>query len=300
MSSLADNQLQSFSRHLSVERRYSPHTVRAYVDDLRAYIDHLSYLYGLSDAGLAESFHVRSWLSSLTEQGLGARTINRKLSSLRSFYTHGRRVGSFATNPAASVRSLKVSRRLPSQVEKGSLEGLLENGPFPEGLRGATERLILEILYQTGVRVSELLAIRPEHVQPSTRSLRVLGKGNKERLIPLGAEMLRGIDDYLKTKASENGGVTEGYLVETAAGRRMHPRQAYGIVRRYLSMVTSADRRGPHALRHSFATHLADNGAELNAVKELLGHSSLAATQVYTHNSIGRLLEAYRKAHPRG
>ena len=206
----------------------------------------------------------------------------------------------FAANPAASVRSLKVSRRLPSQVEKGSLEGLFEHGPFPEGLRGATERLILEILYQTGVRVSELLAIRPEHVQPSTRSLRVLGKGNKERLIPLGTGMLQGIEDYLKVKASEGGGVTEGYLVETAAGRRMHPRQAYGIVRRYLSLVTSAESRGPHALRHSFATHLTENGAELNAVKELLGHSSLAATQVYTHNSIGRLLEAYRKAHPRG
>jgi integrase/recombinase XerC len=155
-------------------------------------------------------------------------------------------------------------------------------------------------LYQTGVRVSELLSIRPEDIHPSACTLKVLGKGGKERIIPLDASMVRRIEAYLKEKRREAGAATEGYLLESPSGRRMQSRQAYEIVRRYLSMVTTADRRGPHVLRHSFATHLTDGGAELNAVKELLGHSSLAATQVYTHNSIGRLLEAYRKAHPKG
>lgn len=300
MSSPTDVQLQAFSSHLAHERRYSPHTVRAYMDDLRDFTDYLSIQYGLADAARAEAFHVRSWLSSLAEAGISPRSINRKLSSLRSFYLHGRRTGVFEANPVSAVKALKVSRRLPSFVEKEQLDLLFRQVDFPEGLRGDTERLMLELLYQTGVRVSELLSIRPRDVHPESRSLKVLGKGNKERVIPLGDPMLERIAGYLARKVREGGGVTEGYLLETSAGRRMNARQAYAIVRGYLSMVTTSERKGPHALRHSFATHLADNGAELNAVKELLGHSSLAATQVYTHNSIGRLLEVYRKAHPKG
>jgi integrase/recombinase XerC len=300
MPSPIDIQLQAFHSHLAHERRYSVHTVRAYMDDLRDFTDYLLSQYELSDASCVEAFHVRSWLSSLAEAGISPRSINRKLSSLRSFYVHGRRTGVFRSNPVSALKALKVSRRLPSFVEKEQLDRLFRQVAFPEGLQGDTERLILELLYQTGVRVSELLSIRPEDVHPESRALKVLGKGNKERIIPLGDPMLGRIAGYLKRKEREGAGATEGYLLETSAGRRMNPRQAYAIVRGYLSRVTTSESKGPHALRHSFATHLADNGAELNAVKELLGHSSLAATQVYTHNSIGRLLEAYRKAHPKG
>ena len=295
-----DIQLRAFVVHLALERRYSDHTVRAYGDDLRAFQDYLNSQYGLSDAALVEPYHVRSWLSTLAEGGLSPRSINRKLSTLRSFYAHGRRVGVFVSNPATGVKALKVSKRLPSFVEKEQMEALFSRVVFPEGLRGDTERLMLELLYQTGVRVSELLSIRPSDVNPSGRTLKVLGKGGKERIIPLDDRMVARITGYLSRKAGEAGVPSEGFLLETPSGRRMQSRQAYEVVRRYLSLVTTVERRGPHALRHSFATHLTDGGAELNAVKELLGHSSLAATQVYTHNSIGRLLDAYRKAHPKG
>ena len=300
MHSTTDIQLQSFVDHLALERRYSAHTVRAYGDDLRAFLDYLNSQYGVSDAAGVEAYHVRSWLSSLAEGGLSPRSINRKLSTLRSFYAHGRRVGVFGSNPATGVRALKVSKRLPSFVEKDQMEALFSRVAFPEGLRGDTERLMLELLYQTGVRVSELLSIRPADVNTAGRSLKVLGKGGKERIIPLDDRMVERIAGYLNRKSGEAGLPTEGFLMESPSGRRMQSRQAYEVVRRYLSMVTTAERKGPHVLRHSFATHLTDGGAELNAVKELLGHSSLAATQVYTHNSIGRLLEAYRKAHPKG
>lgn len=295
-----DQRIKAFAGHLAHERRYSPHTVRAYVDDLRSFLDYLSAQYGVDAPADVETYHVRSWLSSLAESGLSPRSINRKLSTLRSFYDHGRRVGDFGSNPATSVKSMKVSRRLPSFVERENMELLFSRADFTDDLRGDTERLMLELLYQTGVRVSELLSIRPEDVNRAGRSLKVLGKGGKERIIPLAPCMLDRIESHLGRKASEGGGASEGYLLETPAGRRMQSRHAYGIVRRHLSTVTTAERKGPHVLRHSFATHLTDAGAELNAVKELLGHASLAATQVYTHNSIGRLLEAYRKAHPKG
>jgi integrase/recombinase XerC len=300
MQSKADIQLRTFADHLALERRYSAHTVRAYVDDLHAFLGYLSSQYDLSDAAEAATHHVRSWLSSLAESGLTPRSINRKLSTLRSFYVHGRRVGDFRSNPASSVKSLKVSKRLPSYVEKDQMERLFDGFSPQADLRGDTERLMLELLYQTGVRVSELLSIRPEDVHRAGSTLKVLGKGGKERVIPLGPQMLERIQAYLTRKREEEGVNTEGFLLETPDGRRMQSRQAYEIVRRHLSTVTTAERKGPHVLRHSFATHLTDGGAELNAVKELLGHSSLAATQVYTHNSIGRLLEAYRKAHPKG
>lgn len=237
-------------------------------------------------------------MADLSTRGLKARSVNRKLSCVRSFYSHGRRVGVFLTDPCRDVRLLKVPKRLPVYVEESGMRMLLEDLPFPEGSRGDTERIILEVLYGTGMRISELLQLRVRDIDVRASSLRVMGKGGKERVIPLGPALLERLREHIARKASPGAG--EGWLVEKEGGGAMHPRTAYGIVRRYLSLVTTSEKRGPHVLRHSFATHLTDRGADLGAVRELLGHSSLAATQVYTHNSIAKLLETHRKAHPKG
>ena len=237
-------------------------------------------------------------MADLSSRGLKARSVNRKLSCLRSFYGHGRRSGVFASDPCRDLRLLKVPRRLPVQVEESGMRMLMEEVAFPDGFEGSTERLIVEMLYGTGMRISELLQLRDSDIDIRSSSVRVWGKGGKERVIPLAPRLLDRIREHLGIRAAASGG--QGYLVEKPGGGSMHPRTAYGIVRRYLSLVTTSEKRGPHVLRHSFATHLTNRGADLGAVRELLGHSSLAATQIYTHNSISKLLEAHRKAHPKG
>jgi integrase/recombinase XerC len=234
----------------------------------------------------------------MSSRGLKARSVNRKLSCIRSFYGHGRRSGVFASDPCRDLRLLKVPRRLPVHVEESGMRVLMEEVAFPDGFEGSTERIIVEMLYGTGMRISELLQLRDSDIDFRSSNVRVSGKGGKERVIPLGPKLLDRIREHLGMRAAAGEG--KGYLVEKPGGGPLHPRTAYGIVRRYLSLVTTSEKRGPHVLRHSFATHLTDRGADLGAVRELLGHSSLAATQIYTHNSISKLLEAHRKAHPKG
>jgi integrase/recombinase XerC len=292
--------VQMFIEYLQYEKRYSAHTILAYGEDLSQFSRYLQSTYEKADPLQAAALHIRSWMAGLAEEGVKPRSINRKLSCLRSFYTYGRRKGLISVNPAAGIRVLRTPKRLPSFVEERQMRMLMEDIPFPAGPEGALHRLIIDLLYQTGMRVSELLQIRPEDMGNGNGTLRVLGKGKKERIIPLSEGMLTDIRSYLTEKDREQGGRTEGFILETKEGRRMSARQVYAIVKRYLSQVTTAEKKSPHVLRHSFATHLTNHGADLNAVKELLGHSSLAATQVYTHNSIDKLREAHRKAHPKG
>ena len=177
---------------------------------------------------------------------------------------------------------------------------LLQHVEFPDDFNGKTERLIIDILYQTGIRVSELVNIRMHHFDRTLKSLKVLGKGNKERIIPVGSELSASVSGYVQEKEKNRESSREGYLLENEKGKKLYSRQVYNIVKKYLSLVTTAEKKSPHVLRHSFATHLTNRGADLNAVKELLGHSSLAATQVYTHNSIEKLRDIHKKAHPKG
>lgn len=288
----------AFIAHLRFEKRYSRHTLIAYEEDLRQFLEYLTQQYEMPDALQAKPLHIRSWLADLSVRGLKARSVNRKLSCVRSFFAYVRRSGALSRDPCRDIRLLKVPRRLPVQVEERGMRTLLEDLTFPEGLTGSTERTILEVLYGAGLRISELLQLQERDLDFRTATLRVMGKGGKERVIPLGPPLVARLRAHLELQAS--AGLPAGFVIQPAAGGQMHPRTAYAIVRRYLSLVTTSEKRGPHVLRHSFATHLTDRGADIGAVRELLGHSSLAATQIYTHNSIARLLEAHRKAHPKG
>ncbi len=294
------NILQSFIDYLRFEKRYSDHTVKAYTDDLNQFFTYCSIQYELTDLQLVTTTILRSWMASLAEIELNPRSINRKLSSIRSFYAYGRRTGIFKKNPATSIQVLKTAKRLPSYIEEKQMNDLFQHIEFTDNWNGYTERLILEILYQTGIRVSELVNIRENHISHSLHSLKVLGKGNKERIIPLGSSLLEKVEGYNQRKRQFPERESEGFLLENEKGRKLNTRHVYSIVRRNLTLVTTAEKKSPHVMRHSFATHLTNHGADLNAVKELLGHSSLAATQIYTHNSIEKLRDIHKKAHPKG
>lgn len=248
---------------------------------------------GIPDVQIKPVF-IRSWLVSLKEQELTAKTLNRKLSSLRSYFRFLLKKKHIAHNPLLQVSAPKISRRLPVFVEQQDMATLLNHVEFPPGREGRMHHLILMVFYHTGVRLSELIHLKAADVDHRRMALKVLGKGNKERIIPLTPALAEGVKQYLEEFPPENE-----YLFHKEDGKKLYPAYVYKLVKTYLSGVTTIKKKSPHVLRHSFATHLSNNGAELNAIKELLGHASLAATQVYTHNSIEKLKEIHAKAHPK-
>ena len=243
---------------------------------------------------------IRSWMASLTLQNIQPRSINRKVSSLKSFFKYCLIQELIQVNPTKSIQVLKTKKRLPSYVEQDQMDTLLQSTQFPDSFEGRTDYLSISLLYQTGIRVSELVNLKISQIDRSAKQLKVLGKGNKERIIPLNPEMLKRIEDYTTERKILFADNTTVNLLVNAKGLPTNARKLYDVVKKYLSLITTSEKKSPHVLRHSFATHLTGNGAELNAVKELLGHSSLAATQVYTHNSIERLRDIHKKAHPKG
>lgn len=290
---------QSFINHLQYEKRFSPHTVMAYQNDLLQFEQFLS---GMQVTNVLETTHldIRNWMVSLMQDGISPRSINRKISVLKSFVKFCLRQGLMHKNPMLKVQTPKVSKRLPVFVEKSGTERLLHNILFPEGYEGVLHRTIIELLYGTGMRKSELIQLKVTDIDSYQSQIRVLGKGQKERVIPVHPELLNSLKKYIEQRSTlENvDGVTT--LFVTLKGQPLSPRGVYSIIKRYLDLVTTIDKRSPHVLRHTFATHLMNNGADINAVKELLGHSSLAATQVYTHNTIDKLKNIHKQAHPRG
>ena len=292
--------LTGFFNHLKFEKRYSAHTLRAYADDLRAF--HEFALMQFEVRGPAEFTPqiIRSWMASLSVQKIQPRSINRKISSLKSFFKYCMVQGVISTNPTKSIQVLKTKKRLPSYIEQEQMEILLGSTYFPHDFEGLTEYLVISLLYETGIRVSELTNLKISQIDNAAMQLKVLGKGNKERVIPINKNMIDRISLYMKERLSLFPADPVVFLFVNSKNIQLTSRKIYSIVKKYLSLVTTADRKSPHVLRHSFATHLTNNGAELNAVKELLGHSSLASTQVYTHNSIERLRDIHKKAHPKG
>lgn len=291
--------IQPFINYLKFEKRYSAHTIQAYEADLLSFFDFIDVEMGGMVLREISPPVIRSWLASLKEGGLSSRSVNRKISSLRSFYKYELRSGAVEQSPMTAITSPKASKRLPVFVEQKDMAVLLDEIRFPDTWEGWTDRLILAIFYHTGMRLAELMNLREGQVDGSKRVLKVLGKGNKERVIPVSPVLVEGIQVYMRKKRAELEAPDKEYLLVTGKGRRLYPKYMYRSVRKYLAQVTTIEKKSPHVLRHTFATHLMNEGAELNSVKELLGHSSLASTQVYTHNTIEKLKDVYKKAHPK-
>lgn len=290
--------LERFNNYLRYEKRFSAHTVTAYMKDLQQFE---AFMLKQGQEFSKVSHHdVRSWLVELMDAKSQPKTITRKLSTLRSFYKFLQREQMVEDNPVLQVQSPKIPKKLPVVIEESKMNTLLDSEHlFPQDFTGLRDRLILEILFGTGVRLSELIAIKHSDINHYEQYFRILGKRNKERLVPVNATLMKLVSRYIKEKKEAPFEVSSAPLIVTDTGRAATPAFIYKIVKKYLSHISTNQKRSPHVLRHSFATSLLNNGADLNAIKELLGHASLAATQVYTHNSVEKLKLIYRQAHPR-
>tara|TARA_B100000900_G_scaffold375540_1_gene357720 strand:- start:464 stop:1342 length:879 start_codon:yes stop_codon:yes gene_type:complete len=289
--------LDEFLQYLQLEKRYSAHTVKAYQIDLTQFQDYLEKNY---ECVLQKAKHlmVRSWLAQMLDYGISPRSVNRKITALKSFYKFLLKVEKIKEDPTIKVVPPKMSKKLPAFVEEGQMRKLLDELDFADGYAGVRDKLMIELFYSTGIRQAELINLKIKDIDLSRNVIKVLGKRNKERLIPLTIELRQKIDVYLKLRA-ELPIKDSSYLLLTNKGKKLYPTLVYRQVNYYLSQVTSLDKKSPHVLRHTFATHMLNNGADLNAIKELLGHANLSATQVYTHNTIDKLKKVYNQAHPR-
>ena len=288
--------MDRYLEHLAFEKRSSAHTVAAYRRDLGQFMDFLGRRGGLPE--VATPVQVRSWMMERMEQGDSARTVNRKLSALRGFYRFARTIGACEKDPTALTDPPKTARRLPEFLEQAPMARLLTGGGAADQPIEPVYALVIALFYGTGMRLAELLGLSLADVDLRRSTVRVLGKRNKERLIPLSESLVQALQTYLEQR-SQLAPTTEKLLVGEH-GLPLARRTVQRRVAAYLAQVTSQGKRSPHVLRHTFATHMLNNGADLNAVKELLGHAGLAATQVYTHNTVARLKQVHAQAHPRG
>lgn len=292
---------QDFIDYLRYEKRVSPHTVTAYERDLSQFFSFLQEKLEVNQLSDVHTEDIRAWIISLLEdESLQAKSVNRKISAVRAFYRYKLKIKELTTNPTLSIHAPKIPKKLPQYVDVKDMEHLFSDIPFEDSFEGVRDRTILELFYATGMRLSELLNIKTQDIHLQDNTVKVLGKRNKERIIPFGnklSELLTIYLGYLEKKFVE--GTKNNYIFVTAKGEQLYPKAVYRIVRKYLDMVTTIDKRSPHVIRHTFATHMLNNGADLNAIKTILGHSSLASTQVYTHNSIEQLKSIYNQAHPR-
>jgi len=298
MGSAFDLPVQSFIDYLNFEKRYSAHTVRSYHDDLVQFFAFLDKNFGVLNAREILPTYIRSWMASLKEANLSARSINRKLSTLKSFFKYQVRTGELEQTPLTNVISPKSGKRLPGFIPEKDLSDLLQNLNATEDWKGLNARMLLSMFYFTGMRLSELINLKDRQIDKSKKVIKILGKGNKERIVPVWPELLQMVDEYREARDKLFEAPGE-YLLITEKGKKLYPKYAYLLTRKYLTTIKTLEKKSPHILRHSFATHLTNHGASLNAVKELLGHASLASTQVYTHNTIEKLKEVYKKAHPK-
>ncbi|MBN1340652.1 MAG: tyrosine-type recombinase/integrase [Bacteroidales bacterium] len=291
---------EQFINHIQFERRYSRHTIIAYSNDLDQFFGFVKSVYEIEHIRDVRAPVIRSWVVSLLERKYTAKSINRKLSVLKSYYRFMLREGIIENDPMSKVISPKTSKRLPVFVEENGMNLLLDEIDFGPGFQGCRDKLIIEMFYNTGVRLSELISLQMSDVDTYNNQIKVTGKRNKERIIPFGKELRSSVLKYREVRSAEFMGVVDsGYFFLTVRGKKVYEKLVYRLVNYYLSTVSSITKKSPHVLRHTFATHMLNKGADLNAVKELLGHTSLAATQVYTHNTIEKLKSVYKQAHPR-
>jgi len=288
---------ESFLQYIRTEKRYSPHTVTSYQNDLDQFFHWLGENHpGMSGDSVTPAA-VRGWMVSLLEEGYAPGSVHRKMSALRAFFRYLRRHGMSSADPMSALKLPRKPRQLPVFVAEEALDRLLDDFKFGDDFSGIRDRTIVEFLYLTGMRRSELIGLRDEDVDLSSGQVRVTGKRGKQRIIPLAASFIRSLGTYL---AARNEAHPDGdWFFVTGRGNKMYDKAVYNIVRRYLAMVTTIEKKSPHVLRHTFATHMLNHGADLNSIKELLGHASLSATQVYTHNTFEQLKKVYKQAHPR-
>lgn len=292
-----------FLQHIQFEKRLSHHTVTAYESDMKQFSLYLEFQYELKEPEKADSQMIRSWIASMAEEKMDNRSINRKIATLRSYYNFLLRRKAIAADPMLKVKALKTDRSLPKYVEEKPMQTMLDDVEFASDFTGLRDKLVLELLYGTGMRLAELIGLKIGDINLYNNTLTVLGKRNKHRVIPINKSLVEAINIYLKCREEvliENPDNKDNhYLILTDNGTQAYPMFIQRLVKRYLSLVTSLEQRSPHVLRHTFATHLLNHGADLNAIKDLLGHTSLAATQVYTHNTIEKLKKVFQQAHPK-
>ncbi|MDA9807907.1 tyrosine-type recombinase/integrase [Flavobacteriales bacterium] len=283
-----------FIKYLSAEKRFSEHTITSYSTDLDQFSIFLSKEYQISNEVSEISFQiVRSWIASLLEKGVTPRSVNRKISTLKTYFKFLIRENVISESPMLKIVAPKSKKRLPVFIEENQIENLLNEVEFDEGFIGERDKLIIELFYVTGIRLSELINIKIFDINFSNSLIKVLGKRNKERLIPLSINIVNELQIFVKKHNLNN------YLFTNLGGTKVYTKLVYRVVKKYIGKISSVNKKSPHILRHTFATHMLNNGADINAIKELLGHANLSATQVYTHNTIEKLKTVYKQAHPR-
>ncbi len=291
----------NFLQYIKYEKRYSPNTCIAYQNDLKQFYTYIYDTYDTSEITDVDHKMIRSWLTSLMESGVQARSINRKITTLKSFFKYLLREEVVTVNPTIKIVSPKTPKKLPVFVEEASMNTLLDSDEFFDEYSQFRNILMLEVLYNTGIRLSELINLKQEDIDFVNLTIKVLGKRNKERIIPITKELKDKILYFweIKEKQKLSSKENQNFIFLTNFGKKVYPKFVYRVVNYYLSKITTVDKKSPHVLRHTFATHMLNNGADLNAIKEILGHSNLSATQVYTHNTINKLKSIYKQAHPR-
>ncbi len=289
---------KEFLNFLQYEKRYSPHTLISYQNDLSQLQSFLSNQYPGTSIIEANHAILREWMVSLAESGLSERSINRKLVTLRSLYKFLLKKGEISSSPVTKLSNLKTSKSLPQFIREQDILNILDNGPVEGGFMEKRDIMVMELLYGTGIRLSEVIELKEPDIDFNQNSIKVLGKRNKERIIPITRALGFLIKEYISLKNDTFSGNANEYLIVSNKGSKGYPMMVQRIVKRYLQ-PSAADKKSPHILRHTYATHLLERGADLNAVKDLLGHQSLAATQVYTHNSLGKIKKVFDQAHPK-
>jgi len=290
---------ESFLQYLQIEKRYSPLTVRSYLNDLEQFDNHIKLLDLSGKPEDVSSHDVRSWIVAMIDNGYSSSSIHRKISSLRVYYRYLRKEGFIGNDPLEKVVLPKAKKRLPVFIGEDSLDNLLDNYDFGDDFAGIRNRTIIEMLYLTGMRRAELTGLRDIDVDISGAIVKVTGKRNKQRIIPLLKPFTLQLAKYVRARNETFPDCRAEWFFIGNKGNKLYDKYVYNIVRRYLSMVTTIEKKSPHILRHTFATHMLNHGADLNSIKEFLGHANLSATQIYTHNSFEQLRKIYKQAHPR-
>ena len=285
----------TFIKYITSERRFSRHTIIAYNNDLEQFVRYIESYFNISCEFSNVDFQmIRGWIASLLEDGFTARTVNRKISVLKSFFKFLLREGVVDHDPMSRIVNPKSNKKIPVFIEKNEIEFLLDKIEFDSGFIGDRDKLIIELFYVTGIRLAELISITVNDIDYNLAIIKVLGKRNKERFIPLSSNIVMQLKEFTNKYKINN------FLFTDNEGKKVYRKLVYRVVKKYLSKISNVDKKGPHILRHTFATHMLNNGADINAIKELLGHANLSATQIYTHNTIDKLKSVYKQAHPRG